>query len=154
MKTLILALFLAIAAPLFGDDDVKKVVVELTSGDINDIKGMISGLSQNAEHYVSRLEELEAAVVIHGDAYKFFMKDLAKSPYAGDKELAAAYPELTARLKTLVEMYDVQFDMCNIGMQKRGITKEMLHPFVTPVFSSLSGLVDRQSDGYTYFRVE
>ena len=154
MKRLILALFLAIAAPLFGEEDVKKVVVELTSGDINDVKGMISGLSQASEHYTSRLEELEAAVVVHGDAYKFFLKDPAHSPYADDKELLAQREELALRLKTLVETYHVQFDMCSIGMKKRGITKEMLYPFVTPVFSTLTGLIDRQSDGYAYFRVE
>lgn len=139
---------------LFAEGESKKVVLDLTTGDIGTFKQkVLGGIVSHKTHYQNALEELDVAVIIHGDSYKFFLKDIASSKYRSDRVLLKAYPELKKRIASLVENYDVEFLICNSGMKKHGIALEKVDSFVKTVPNAGIGLIDKQNDGYAYIPV-
>ena len=149
MKTLLL--ILALIGILNAQDGVKKVVYDLTTGDVKTLeKRLLSGIAFQKAHYESKFEELEVAVVIHGDSYKFFVKDLAKSSFKGDKNLAVAHAGLSKRIATMSDTYNVEFLMCGVGMKNHKIDKADIFDFVKVVPNSTIGLIDKQDEGFAY----
>jgi hypothetical protein len=136
---------------LYAEGDTKKVVFDLTIGDVDRFEQVvIKGTESHSTHYSQELKEYKPVFIIHGDAYRFFLKDLKGTPYEGDKKLAERRKELGSRLASLVENYDVTFEVCSAGMRKKQIPFENLYPFVTPIFTSTAGLIDWQEKGYAY----
>lgn len=137
-----------------AEDGVKSVVYDLTTGDVKVFeKKVLSGIANSKSHYESQLEELEATVVIHGGAYKFFIEDLASSPFKDDAELQKAHKELGKRLASMSEIYDVEFLICRVGMNKLKIDKSTLYKFVKIVPNSTIGLIDKQNEGFAYIPI-
>ncbi len=148
---LIVLVFLSIGKS-FGEE--RKVVIDLKTGDIKKLKiYLLSGLSNMIEYYKNNLTDLKAVVVIHGDAYKFFIKDLKNSPYADDKVLKKEQKELYQRLKTLHQIYGVRFEMCDIGRKARKIPKGSIYPFVHLEYSAGVSLINWQNKGYAYLPI-
>lgn len=139
---------------LHAEQDVKKVVYDLTTSDIGAFKQkLLSGVANNKGYYEGKLQELEVAVVIHGDAYKFFIEDLKNSAYKDEKNLFAQQKELKARIESLATNYHVEFLMCGSGMKKIQLTKEQIYPFIKIVPNASIGLIDKQNEGYAYFSI-
>ena len=147
-------LFLTMLSCLYGDEGVKKVVFDLTTGDMHVFKQkVLSGISYHKSYYEGKLEELKVAVVIHGDAYKFFIKNLADSPYKNDTALAKESEEIGQRLLTLAKSSDVEFLMCATGMERKKIDKTTIYNYVKFVPNATIGLIDKQSEGYVYIPI-
>ncbi|WP_029522976.1 DsrE family protein [Persephonella sp. KM09-Lau-8] len=151
MKKFILLIFLFITSLSRGEDEVAKVVIDFRSGDLHIFENyLINGLANNIQYYRDNLKELKVVVVVHGDGYKFFIKNLDKSPYKDDIQLKKKQKELKERLENLVKFYGVRFEMCKAGMKARGISEDNIYSFVKPVYSALVGLVNWQNKGYAY----
>lgn len=60
---------------------------------------------------------------------------------------------LNPDLKALVKN-GVKFEVCSMGMKKRGITKEQLYPFAKPVFNRTASLIEWQNRGYSLIDIE
>lgn len=149
MKSLLI--LLTLCTMLFAEEGVKKVVFDFTSGNIKTLdKKLLSGIAFNKTHYENQLEKLDVAVVIHGDAYKFFIADLEHSPYKNDAELAKAHADLGKRLAAMSKNYEVEFIMCESGMKSHKIDKSTLYDFVKLTPSSTIGLIDKQNNHYAY----
>ncbi|MDD2357861.1 MAG: DsrE family protein [Thiovulaceae bacterium] len=147
-------LLLAMLSFLYGDDGVKKVVFDLTTGDMHVFKQkVLSGISNQRSYYEGKLEELKVAVVIHGDAYKFFIKDLDNSPYKNDVALVKERAEISQRLLTLAKSSNVEFLMCQTGMEHKKIDKTIVDSYVKFVPNATIGLIDKQSEGYVYIPI-
>ena len=135
--------------------EIEKVVIDFRSGDINRFENYIlKGLAQNIQHYREELKDLKVVVVVHGNGYKFFIKDLERSPYREDKVLRKKQKELKERIENLVKFYNVRFEICSIGLKTRGISEDNIYPFVKPVFSALKGIVRWQNKGYAYMLLD
>jgi len=133
---------------------IKKVVFDLTTGDLKTFEQRIlSGVARYTAHYEGNLQEFDAVVVIHGDAYKFFVKDLAHSPYKNEDALVKINNDLKARISTAEDMYGVEFIMCEANMRKAKLTERDIYPFVKLVPSSTMGLIEKQNEGYAYIPV-
>lgn len=146
-----LFLLLALCGVLFAEEGVKKVVFDLTSGKLEAIeKKVLSGIAFNKTHYENKFEKLDVAVVIHGDAYKFFIDDLAHSPYKNDAALRKAHDHLSKRLTAMASTYEVEFIMCEAGMKSHKIDKNTLYNFVKLTPSSTIGLIDKQNEHFSY----
>jgi uncharacterized protein len=146
-----LLLILTLCGALFAEEGVKKVVFDLTSGKLEEIeKKVLSGIAFNKTHYENKLEKLDVAVVIHGDAYKFFIRDLAASPYKNNAVLLKAHDQLSKRLSTMASTYEVEFIMCEAGMKSKKIDKSTLYDFVKLTPSSTIGLIDKQNEQFAY----
>lgn len=153
-KFIMIAL-LSMSALQAEEEVVKKVVYNLTTGDINEIeRRLISGIIAHTTYYQNKLEELEVQVVIHGDAYKFFMKDLNNTAYAYQPKLVEKRVDLEKRLGTLAKQYDVKFLVCDSGVVSRKLNKKAFYPFVSMVHNAAVGLIDAQNDGYAYLAID
>lgn len=140
---------------LYADSDEKRVVFDLTIGDVNRFEQVVlKGTEAHSTHYAQEFKTYRPVFVIHGDAYRFFLKDLKGTPYEGDSELVKRRAELGSRLASLVENYDVTFEVCSAGMRKKKIPFANLYPFVTPIFTSTAGLIAWQEKGYAYIMVK
>ncbi len=138
-----------------AQEDKRKVLINLTTGDIRKFEYyLLSGLQKNIEYYRNRLIEVDVVVVIHGNAYKFFIKDLSKTDYKNEKELIKRQFEFYQRLKALHDMYNVKFEVCLAGLKNRKISTENIYKFVKPVYTAFVALVDYQSSGYALIDIE
>ncbi len=147
-------LLLAFFSFLNADEGIKKVVFDLTTGDMKVFeKKVLSGIAHQKSYYEGKMEELQVAVVIHGDAYKFFVKDVGNSPFKKDKELQKKSAELAARVSSLADTYDVEFLMCDAGRKSNKIKLENIYDFVKIVPNSTIGLIDKQNAGYAYIPI-
>lgn len=139
---------------LLADDGEKKVVIDLTAGDVATYeKKILSGIVAHKGHYESSLEELEVTVVIHGGAYKFFVENLDVTVYKDDVKLQKVFKEFKTRTRSLAETYDVEFLLCNVGRKKHKLERSNIADYVKIVPNSTIGLIDKQSEGYAYIPV-
>lgn len=144
-------LIFALTGLLYAEEGVKKVVFDLTTGKLDAIeKKVLSGIVFNKTHYENKLEKLDVAVIIHGNAYKFFINDLKNSPYKNDTNLIKAHDQLAKRLSAMAKNYDVEFIMCEAGMKSLKINQKTLYNFVKLTPSSTIGLIDKQNDHFAY----
>jgi uncharacterized protein len=150
-----IALFIVLLVSILNaGEDSKKVVFNLTTGDMKVFETKIlSGIANFKAHYQTTLEDLDVAVVIHGEAYKFFIENLSSSPYKDNIELKKNHDALSKRLLSMSELYNVEFLICQRGMKKLKIKDETLYSFVKIVPNSTIGLIDKQNDGYAYIPV-
>ena len=154
LKRLTLAILLMSVAALASGQE-RKLVYDLKLGDADDVVfGLFDDIKRNTEHYAERGIEFKAAVVISGQAYKFFVADIANSPFKDDPELPAIQAKFKPILTELVEDYGVEFNMCIVGMQRRGLTADVLYPFVDATKSQPIYLADYQAEGYGYIPLD
>ena len=127
-----------------------KVVFDLMSGNPTTIsKRLIKNVNTLTAHYKAQGDTLKVAVVISGDAYKFFVKDLAHSPYSETKGLLGTNTLLQKNLAPLLKE-NTEFKVCSVGMKKRNISEASLYEYVVPAFNKTSALIEYQNAGYAY----
>jgi len=147
-------LLLSTITILLAQDKTAQVVYDLTTNNMEVFeRKILKAIVANKAHYEASLTELDVVVVIHGDAYKFFLKNPLKSIYKEDKVLIEKYKNLAKRVSSMVDNYDVEFLMCGAGMKKRELKKSDIYKFVTIIPNSTIGLIDKQNEGYAYIPV-
>lgn len=150
-----LLLLITLISSLIAEESVKKVVFDLTTGDPKVFeKKILSGIANQKIYYEGKLQELDVAIVIHGNAYKFFVKNLQNTEYKSDKILLQKHNEYTTRLTSLVDTYDVSVYMCDVGRRKHQLDTKDLYDFVEIVPNSTIGLIEKQNEGYAYVPIE
>lgn len=139
----------------FLSADSKKVMIALTTGDSKTFQSrFLSGLPNMINYFKENNNTVDVVVVIHGDAYKFFIDNIKDSPYKDIKELYLLQNEFKKQLELLTTQYAVKLEICSIGMKKRKIEPNLLYKFVTPIHSAMTGLVVWQNQGYAYLPIE
>lgn len=147
-------ILLVLIGMLHAEENVVKVVFDLTTSDLQTFeKKVLKGIVVHKTHYEGTLKELEVAVVIHGGAYKFFVKDPANSPFKSDKKLLEAHSELKKRITSMSDTYEVTFLMCKAAMARNKLKEKDIYPFVTMVPTSTIGLIDKQDEGFAYIPI-
>jgi len=137
MKKLLLILMILISS-LYAQE--YKAIYNLTSSKLTAYESsLLRGIPNLSEHYKANGDSLKVVVIISGGAYKFFRNDVNS--------------ELNTELLALVQS-GVKFEVCSVGMKKRGLTKEQLYSFVTPVFNRTASLIEWQSKGYSLVNIE
>ena len=150
---LILISFLFISTTLIAEDEVlvKKVVYDLKTGNLKRLeRNLLSGIVAHTNYYEGKLQELEIKVVIHGDAYKFFMSDLNNTTYNSQKDLLETKDTLAKRLNSLVINYGVEFFVCQVGVKSRKLNPKAFYPFISMVTNASVALIDAQYNGFAY----
>ncbi|WP_345976965.1 DsrE family protein [Sulfurimonas sp. HSL3-7] len=149
-----IVLLLTLIGLLQADEDAVKVVFDLTAGKLQTFeKKVLKGIAAHKAHYEGSLKELDVAVVIHGGAYKFFLKDPGHSPFSKEKELVKAQPELEKRIAAMADTYEVKFLMCDSGRVSNKLQKKEIYDFVTMVPNAAIGLIDKQNEGFAYIPI-
>ena len=154
IKVLIASLFLLSGLSFAADSEDRKVVFDLTTGDSERIeRRIVNNIKFLTKHYKENDIELKAVVVISGDSYKYFIKDLDNSPYKGDADVAKAQKVLAPLFQELVDKYNVRFDMCGSGMLSRDIKPESLYSYVHYDKMKYVYLINWQNLGYAYLPI-
>jgi intracellular sulfur oxidation DsrE/DsrF family protein len=153
LNRLFLSLVLSLSILLAQESSIK-VVYDLTTKNLKTFeKKILKAIVVNKTHYEGRLKELDVSVVIHKDAYRFFIKEPLKSIYKDDKELLANYKSLSKRIESLSSIYEVEFLICGSGIEGRGIKQSDIYNFVNITPNANIALIDRQNSGYAYLPV-
>ncbi|MBU1927498.1 DsrE family protein [bacterium] len=140
------------ASTMYADE--AKAVYDLTSGDSAKIeKDMIKSIKNVSQYYKGQNKKFKTIVVISGDAYKYFIRNLSDSPYSEDKSALEIQPKFISVLKELNDSYHVTFKMCSAGMKARGIKLETVYKFVHADAIKNVYLIDAQNAGYAYIPV-
>jgi len=150
LKLFILGIFLfAITSTSFADE--RKAVFDLRTDDPEKIEVRLLGdLKYLSNYYKEQGHEFKAVVVISGKSYKYFIEDLANSPYKDEKDLVKLQQTFRPLMQELVDDYDVRFEMCEVGMTARNISPDSLYPFVHADKSQPVLMIDWQTAGYAY----
>lgn len=152
MKKLIL--LLAFVGLLSANDESAKLVIDLTTSSVAKFeKNILKGIVAHKTHYENNLKELEVTIVIHGGAYRFFVKDLKSSMFKDDKELVKVYADLKKRIASLSDTYEVEFLMCKAAMKRNKLGEKDIVDYVKLVPNSTIGLIDKQNEGFAYIPV-
>ena len=126
-----------------------KVVYNLTTGSEAVLsKKLVANTQKLKTYYEAKGDRLEVAVVVSGKAYRFFIQDLAHSPYANESALLKSQPARTKMLDAFSKIATIE--MCGMGMKHRKIAPETLYPFVKPAFNKTEALMRYQNSGYAY----
>jgi len=149
-----LLLILAFVSFLNADDESAKLVVDLTTGSVIEFdRNILQSIAYNKTHYANSLKELEVAVVIHGEAYRFFVKDLKNTSFKNDKALVKVYKDLKKRVATMSDTYEVEFLMCRAALKRHKLKESDIVEFVKIVPNSTIALIDKQNEGFAYLPV-
>lgn len=147
----VILLMLLFFGLLYAEDETKKVVYDLTTKDVAKFeKTILKGITAHKAYFESNLQELEVTIVIHGDAYKFFVKDPKTTIYKDDTKLLANYSELKKRIHSLMDTYEVEFLMCGAAMPRKELQKNQIVEYVKIIPNSTIGLITKQNEGYAY----
>ncbi len=126
MKHLLAGLLLMSVAALASAEE-RKLVYDLKLGNAERVVGyLFDDIKYNAAYYAEHGHDFRAAVVISGQAYRFFVEDIENSPYKDDPELPAIQAKFRPILEELVADYGVEFRMCVVGMERQGLTADLL----------------------------
>jgi len=136
---------------LYGQDGVKKVVYDLTTDSIEKFsRSILSGIVFQKSHYESKMEELHVIVIIHGEAYRFFLNSPEKTKFVTDQALIQQHSDLIKRIESLQKNYGVIFRACETGLKNHNLVPNQLISLVELIPTSTTGLIDAQNDGYAY----
>jgi len=154
MKMKVFVILLMFLGMLQADENTVKVVFDLTTSDLQAFeRKVLSGIAVHKAHYEGKLQDLEVAVVIHGGAYKFFVKDTKHTLLEKENALLEAHGVLSKRITSMSETYDVKFLICNSGMKKKKLERKDIYDFVEIIPTSTIGLIDKQSEGFAYIPI-
>ncbi|MDA3945870.1 MAG: DsrE family protein [Helicobacteraceae bacterium] len=152
MKKIVL---LVLLVGLLQANEVYKVVYDLTTDNMKTFEQkVLGGIPFTKDHYQGDSKELEAVVIIHGGAYKFFLNDVSKSTFKNEQDVINAQPNLKTRLKKLADTYNITFLMCNVGATKHKLKRENIYSFVKMTPSAVIGLINMQNKGYAYIPID
>jgi intracellular sulfur oxidation DsrE/DsrF family protein len=124
------------------------VVYHCDFGDPNRFSQMLT----NINNHLSVYDPFEAKIVIvtHGAGVKFFLTDLAGTPWEKD----TIDPELTARVAALAK-YGVEVFLCEITFkrQKIDLSKIREAPYLRMVTSGVASVAELQAKGFSYVKI-
>ncbi len=149
-----LILYFFIGLVTINADNHHKVVFDLTSGQNSIVEKSLFNIIKNIKsYYRTNQKDIDIAVVISGDSYKYFIKDIKNSPYSDDTDIVALQPKLEPKLQELHDKLKVKFYMCSYGMQSRDISEESLYDFVQADKTKSIYLIELQNNGYAYIPI-
>ena len=150
MKKIMILLVFTTVFMYATDRNIHKAVFDLTSGKATVLKDKVAwNIRMISEKMRDQNRTLKSIIVISGDAYKFFIKDLKNSPY-NTEDVIAAQQKLEPILFDLQKNYDVQFHMCSAGMKKRNIIPKTLYPYIKHEKIKVQYLMEAQNNGFAY----
>lgn len=128
---------LAASGGAMGDGDIDKVVYHINAG----LPQASDGL-RNIGNHLEVNPKAKIVVVSHARGVDFLMKDAKDAN--GNK-----YEDLVERLK----IHGVQFDVCEITLRNRKLTKEQFIEYATFVPSGVAEVTRlQQREGYAYLK--
>jgi uncharacterized protein len=136
-------------ATLKKDTDVA-CVYHCDFGDPQRFSQMLTNINNHLSVYEFDTMKVKIVVVAHGAGLKFFLEDLADTPWAKDQ----VDPELYKRFVGLTK-FGVEGYLCEITYkrQKIDMAKTRKDPFLKFVPSGVATVAELQTKGFAYLKV-
>jgi len=119
-------------------------------GDANRFSQMLTNINNHLSVYDFDPFKAKIVIVTHGAGVKFFLTDLAGTPWEKD----TIDPELVARVAALAK-YGVEVLLCEITFkrQKIDLSKIREAPYLRMVSSGVASVAELQAKGFAYVKV-
>jgi len=136
-------------ASLKKDTDIA-CVYHCDFGDPKRFGQMLTNMNNHLGAYEFDTMRLKLVLVAHGAGVKFFLDDLAGTPWAGE----ALDPDLYKRFAGLAK-FDVEAYLCEITFKRSDIdfAKAKKDSFLKFVPSGVAAVAELQTTGYSYIKV-
>lgn len=156
----VIGLFLALALPLApgaraADDGVSRVVYHVDFGDPRRFSAMLTSIHNMVTHYNNDFVEYDVRVVFNAHGIRFLTDDpLTDTPFAADAELKERRENLKGRLGSLVDIYGVKLELCNITRQEVKLPEKAVYEGVDLTPSGVVRIAELQQQGFAYLKTE
>lgn len=119
-------------------------------GDASRFGQMLTNINNHLSVYDFDPFKAKAVIVAHGAGVKFFLKELAGTPWASEEMPA----EIAQRIAALAK-YGVEAYLCRFTFQRARIPLEKIRdePYVRIVPSGVAAVGELQAKGYAYLKV-
>jgi hypothetical protein len=135
-------------------EEVIQVVYHADFKDPRRFSAMLTNINNMVMTYQQELAEYDIRVVFVSHGIRFLTKDPLKgTPFAEDTELKKRRADLMARLQSL-QTQGVTLELCNITREAVRLDEGKLIEGVELVPSGVVRIVELQSQGYAYLKIE
>jgi len=151
------AMLLAVlmVAPTAQADDTQRVVYHVDFADPTRYSATLTSINNLINDAEQKLLPWDVHLVLVGYGIRFATDDpLEGTPYAADEALNERRDELKGRLQTLIEIRDVNVQLCDVTRQEIGLSKDKLYDGVGLVGSGVAEIADLQREGYAYLKIQ
>ena len=135
-------------------DAIKKeaevnVLYHCDFGDPRRFGQMLTNINNHLSVYEFDPFKAKIVIVTHGQGVKFFLRDLADSPWSAE----TLDPDLAARIDALAK-YGVEAYLCEITFKrlKLDLAKIREAPYLRTVASGVATVAELQTKGYAYVK--
>lgn len=136
-------------------EEVRKVVWHVDFADPNRFSAMLTSLYNMASTYESDLIDYDIRVVFVGPGIRFLTDDkLQGTPFAEKRKFRKRRQELKQRLQSLQSGSGIKLELCDITRESIGLDEKDFYPGVKFVTSGVVQLVELQSKGFAYIKVQ
>lgn len=119
----------------------KKVLYDLTSGNIDDLSSIVDRAGYLFKLYGSDTFESSIVIIIHGDAIPFFAINKLNK-----------YRDIMNRAQSLTVGTSIEFRMCSAAAKVLNYEAKDIHGFVQMVPMADAEIIRLQHDGYAYMQ--
>ena len=155
---LLLALALvpfALPKPALAQDGASKVVYHVDFGEPRRLSAMLTSIHNMVTHYNNDFLEYDVRIVLNAHGIRFVTDDpLEGTPFEADETLRERRDNLKGRLATLMDLYGVRVELCNITRKEIGLAKDKVYDAVEFVPSGVVRIAELQQKGFAYLKTE
>lgn len=139
MKKVILSCMVGVS--LLSAASVTKVVFDCASKDMKFVASRMFLIEETAKELKASHKPYEMVLTIHSGCTPIASEEV------GDDEVKKG---ISQRLKTLHDRYGVKIEACEIALDRFGIEKSDLLPYVGSVRNSITRVIELQNQGYAF----
>jgi intracellular sulfur oxidation DsrE/DsrF family protein len=136
-------------------DDEAKVVYHADFSDPRRFSAMLTSINNMVTHYQNELIDYDVRIVFVAHGIRFLTDNgLAGTPFASDDALEERRSNLKGRLSALNSVQGVKLELCDITRAQIKLSESKLYGGVEAVPSGVVRLVELQSQGFAYIKIE
>lgn len=118
-----------------------KVVFDCAAKDMKFVASRMFLIEETAKELKAAHKPYEMVLTIHSGCTPIVSEEV------GDDEVKKG---ISKRLKTLHDHYGVKIEACEIALERFGIEKSDLFPYVGSVRNSITRVIELQNQGYAF----
>lgn len=145
----------ALPKPVLAQDGASQVVYHVDFGEPRRFSAMLTSIHNMVTHYNNDFLEYDVRIVLNAHGIRFVTDDpLTGTPFEADEALRERREDLQGRLATLMDLYGVRVELCNITRQEVGLAEDKVYDSVELVPSGVVRIAELQQRGFAYLKTE
>ncbi|GBE13497.1 DsrE/DsrF-like family protein [bacterium BMS3Bbin14] len=137
-----------------ASDVVMKAVYHVDFNSAKRMNATLRNIYNLVNYYTTHGIDYDVRLVSNSAGVQFMIKDVKGTKFAKNKVTAKTAKSIREMMQSLADGYNVKFEQCSITLQRTHINKSRLKSFVTTTPSGQVRLVQLESEGYAYIKVQ